>query len=116
MCCEREDMIIENNQQLSKGTARLVTCKRLTNHWNNRLAGDAKFEPTDRYNHLMDTMPKWYSNKEPLPEGKHSTFSAYPFYDDPNTHVLMSSGLHGPVKLLQQGRQIFLPPRQPAFS
>ena len=75
----------------------------ITNQWSNRLIGDERYPPNDggyklgphRATNL--TMPAWYTNNEPRPEGKRTTFTTAPFYkkDDP----LMPSGLLGPVTI-----------------
>ncbi|MFS4417380.1 glycosyl hydrolase [Maribacter sp. 2307ULW6-5] len=75
----------------------------LTNQWSNRLIGDERYPANDGGYELGPhratdlTMPAWYTNNEPRPEGKRTTFTTAPFYkkDDP----LMPSGLLGPVTL-----------------
>lgn len=91
---------VDITEHLKSGKNDLVI--KVTNQWNNRLVGDEQFEPADGYNVNMETMPDWYVNNEPLPKGKRTTFSAYPFYKDDKTHILMPSGLQGPVVLVQQ--------------
>lgn len=73
----------------------------VTNTWNNRLVGDAQFERTDGYGVGDQTMPEWFVNNEPLPAGKRSTFSSYPFFEKKETHLLVPAGLQGPVSLEQ---------------
>lgn len=75
----------------------------LTNQWSNRLIGDERYPANDGGYQLGPhratdlTMPKWYTNNEPRPAGKRTTFTTAPFYkkDSP----LMPSGLLGPVQL-----------------
>lgn len=75
----------------------------VTNQWSNRLIGDERYPANDGGYRLGPhratdlTMPEWYVNNEPRPEGKRTTFTTAPFYskDDP----LMPSGLLGPVRL-----------------
>jgi hypothetical protein len=75
----------------------------LTNQWSNRLIGDERYPANDDGYQLGPhratdlTMPAWYTNNEPRPTGKRTTFTTSPFYkkDDP----LMPSGLLGPVQL-----------------
>ncbi|MEM8765571.1 MAG: glycosyl hydrolase [Bacteroidota bacterium] len=73
----------------------------VNNQWSNRLIGDERYPPNDGGYKLGPhratdlTMPAWYTNNEPRPEGKRTTFTTASFYkkDDP----LMPSGLLGPV-------------------
>ncbi|WP_262485542.1 glycosyl hydrolase [Croceitalea dokdonensis] len=75
----------------------------ITNQWSNRLIGDERYPPNDGGYQLGPhratdlTMPAWYTNNEPRPKGKRTTFTTAPFYkkDDP----LMPSGLLGPITL-----------------
>ncbi|MGB7394007.1 MAG: glycosyl hydrolase [Pricia sp.] len=75
----------------------------VTNQWSNRLIGDQRYPANDGGYKLGPhratdlTMPQWYTNNEPRPEGKRTTFTTAPFYskDDP----LMPSGMLGPVQL-----------------
>jgi len=75
----------------------------LTNQWSNRLIGDERYPANDDGYQLGPhratdlTMPAWYTNNEPRPTGKRTTFTTSPFYkkDDP----LMPSGLLEPVQL-----------------
>ena len=75
----------------------------LTNQWSNRLIGDERYPANDGGYQLGPhratdlTMPAWYTNNEPRPTGKRTTFTTAPFYkkDDP----LMPSGLLGPVTI-----------------
>lgn len=84
---------------LKEGVNELVVM--VTNTWTNRLIGDEQFERTDSYIQGQPRMPQWYLNNEPLPAGKRSTFSAYPFFKEKETHKLVPSGLQGPVRLKQ---------------
>lgn len=71
---------------------------RVVNTWTNRLIGDESIERTDGYDRRTnDSMPNWYLNNEPLPEGGRKTFTTFDFYEkgDP----LEPSGLMGPVAL-----------------
>ena len=75
----------------------------LTNQWSNRLIGDERYPANDggyklgthRATNL--TMPEWYTNNEPRPKGKRTTFTTAPFYKV--NDALMPSGLLGPVQL-----------------
>ncbi|MBS9461857.1 discoidin domain-containing protein [Flagellimonas sp. 389] len=75
----------------------------LTNLWSNRLIGDERYPPNDggyqlgQHRATSLTMPEWYTNNEPRPPGKRTTFTTAPFYkkDDP----LVPSGLIGPVQI-----------------
>jgi len=87
--------------QLKDGANELIV--KVTNTWTNRLVGDAQFERTDGYGRGIRTMPDWFTNNEPLPPGKRSTFSSYPFFEKKGTHILVPSGLQGPVRLEQTG-------------
>lgn len=75
----------------------------LTNLWSNRLIGDERYPANDggyqlgQHRATSLTMPEWYTNNEPRPAGKRTTFTTAPFYkkNDP----LMPSGLIGPVRI-----------------
>nr|WP_299070427.1 glycosyl hydrolase [uncultured Allomuricauda sp.] len=75
----------------------------LTNLWSNCLIGDERYPPNDggyqlgQHRATSLTMPEWYTNNEPRPPGKRTTFTTAPFYkkDDP----LVPSGLIGPVQI-----------------
>ena len=75
----------------------------LTNQWSNRLIGDERYPANDGNYKLGPhratdlTMPAWYTNNEPRPVGKRTTFTTAPFYKV--TDPLMPSGLLGPVQL-----------------
>jgi hypothetical protein len=74
----------------------------VTNTWTNRLIGDEHYERTDGYSidsqdNGIPRMPKWYTDNLPMPAGKRTTFSAYPFYN--KNDDLMPSGLVGPVSI-----------------
>lgn len=77
---------------------------RLTNQWSNRLIGDERYPANDDGYKLGPhratdlTMPEWYVNNEPRPEGQRTTFTTAPFYkkDSP----LMPSGLVGSVQII----------------
>ena len=70
----------------------------VSNTWANRLIGDAHYGRTDGYSIRESKMPDWYTNNEPMPKGKRTTFSAYPFYE--KTDKLVPSGMVGPVKIV----------------
>ncbi|WP_445736592.1 glycosyl hydrolase [Mariniflexile sp.] len=70
----------------------------VSNTWTNRLIGDEYYERTDGYSIRESKMPDWYTNNEPMPKGKRTTFSAYPFYE--KTDKLVPSGMVGPVKII----------------
>lgn len=93
---------VDVTDQLKAGQNDLLV--KVTNTWNNRLVGDEQFERTDGMARNLKTMPDWFVNNEPLPEGKRSTFSSYPFFEDEATHILVPSGLLGPVRLQQTSR------------
>lgn len=88
-------------QYLKSGTNSLEV--KLTNQWSNRLIGDERYSANDGGYELGPhratdlTMPAWYTNNEPRPEGKRTTFTTAPFYDKDDP--LMPSGLLGPVRL-----------------
>lgn len=74
----------------------------VANQWSNKLIGDERFPANNGGYELQGyspdkSMPSWYSNNEPLPAGKRTTFTTASFYkvNDP----LMPSGLVGPVKI-----------------
>ncbi|MFD1316407.1 glycosyl hydrolase [Namhaeicola litoreus] len=74
----------------------------VTNTWTNRLIGDEHYERTDMYSidsygNEIPNMPNWYTDNLPMPAGKRTTFSAYPFYN--KNDDLMPSGLVGPVSI-----------------
>ncbi|MFD0796563.1 glycosyl hydrolase [Maribacter chungangensis] len=75
----------------------------LTNQWSNRLIGDERYPANDGGYKLGPhratdlTMPEWYTNNEPRPKGKRTTFTTAPFYKA--NDALMPSGLLGPVQL-----------------
>jgi alpha-L-rhamnosidase/F5/8 type C domain len=89
---------IDITNSVKKGQNELVI--ELTNTWTNRLIGDEHYPRTDGYvlknaEATPSVMPEWYTQNQPIPEGKRQTFSAFPFYKA--TDELQSSGLIGPV-------------------
>ena len=70
----------------------------VSNTWTNRLIGDEHYDRTDGYSIRESKMPDWYMNNEPMPKGKRTTFSAYPFYKKED--ALLPSGMEGPVKIV----------------
>jgi len=78
----------------------------VTNLWTNRLIGDEQLPPENQYatgaDHGILRLPDWYRNGQPKPAGGRVTFATWQFYrkDDP----LVSSGLLGPVRLLNPHR------------
>ena len=89
---------IEITNSVKKGQNELII--EPTNTWTNRLIGDEHYPRTDGYilknaEATPAVMPDWYTNNQPMPEGKRQTFSAFPFYKA--TDELQSSGLIGPV-------------------
>ncbi|MGJ8693559.1 MAG: glycosyl hydrolase [Thalassotalea sp.] len=75
----------------------------VTNQWTNRLIGDERYDRTDNYTtegsntKNAKIMPAWYMNNEPMPKGKRTTFSAFPFYKPGDK--LEPAGLKGPVRI-----------------
>ena len=77
----------------------------VTNLWTNRLIGDERYPPNDKYN--LDTvgngnfttkiMPDWYIQNQPRPSGERKTFTTANFYKASDS--LISSGLLGDVAL-----------------
>ncbi len=77
---------------------------RITNQWTNRLIGDERYPKQDAgyilstYNPAEDSsMPKWFLDNKPMPEGPRTIFCSGQFYKkhDP----LLPAGLTGPVKI-----------------
>lgn len=78
---------------------------KITNQWTNKLIGDERYPRQDdgyklsSYNPKEDSsMPEWFLNNEPMPEGPRTTFDSGMFYKkgDP----LLPSGLLGPVSIV----------------
>jgi len=73
----------------------------VTNLWSNRLIGDERYPVKYTFqlegNFPKKTMPVWFTNNEPIPAGKRTTFCTATFYKA--TDPLMPSGLKGPVQV-----------------
>lgn len=73
----------------------------VTNVWTNRLIGDEAFPANDGYD-LKKPMPEWFSNNEPAPESERYTWTSWNFYKNEKDQTLESSGLLGPIRLVQK--------------
>lgn len=73
----------------------------VTNLWSNRLIGDERYPVNYTFrlegNFPKKVMPAWFTNNEPIPAGKRTTFCTAGFYKA--TDPLMPSGLKGPVQI-----------------
>ena len=82
----------------------------VTNQWSNRLIGDERFPDLGTHiqlegNFPKGTMPDWYVDNEPIPEGPRTTFCSGSFYTA--SHNLLPSGLIGPVVITSQKSIIY---------
>ena len=69
--------------------------------WINRMITDEAYPDTsglwDDKGNMVKTMPAWYTENKPLPQGKRQTFTTYKFIN--KTDPLVDAGLIGPVTL-----------------
>ncbi len=82
----------------------------VTNQWSNRLIGDERFPDLGTHiqlegNFPKGTMPDWYVDNEPIPEGPRTTFCSGSFYTASDN--LLASGLVGPVIITAQKSIIY---------
>ncbi|MGB5942946.1 MAG: glycosyl hydrolase [Leeuwenhoekiella sp.] len=77
---------------------------KITNQWSNQMIRDQEFsgdyldfKQSPYYPSETDTMPDWFINNEPMPDGPRKTFNSYQFYKKGDD--LMPSGLLGPVHI-----------------
>ncbi len=82
----------------------------VANVWANRLIGDER-EPADitwqmgdpvlKGGYFMKELPQWFLKNEPRPSKERYTFTTWNYFHKPD-HVLISSGLLGPVRLMKE--------------
>jgi hypothetical protein len=89
---------VDIRSALVKGTNKLEID--VTNTWVNRLIGDEALPDTSGYSMTGDTVP-WINNNELPPESERVTFTGFNFFRKEESRVLQSSGLLGPVRLIQ---------------
>lgn len=71
----------------------------VTNTWVNRLVGDEALPDTSGYKMTGNTVD-WINNNQPPPKSPRVTFTGYNFFVKEEAHVLQTSGLLGPVRLI----------------
>jgi hypothetical protein len=94
---------VDITNALQKGENHLEI--KITNQWSNKLIGDERFPASYTGYELEGNFPKgimmdWYSNNEPMPHGKRTTFCTASFYKA--NDELMPSGLLGPVQIIME--------------
>ncbi|EWH08843.1 family 2 glycoside hydrolase [Catenovulum agarivorans DS-2] len=72
---------------------------KVTNTWVNRLIGDEALPDTSGYKMTGDTVPWLNANQKP-PKSQRVTFTGYNFFKKESAKKLQSSGLLGPVRLI----------------
>ncbi|WAJ71735.1 glycosyl hydrolase [Catenovulum adriaticum] len=75
----------------------------ITNTWVNRLIGDEALPDTSGYKMTGDTVP-WLNANEKPPKSERFTFTGYNFFAKDKNKVLQTSGLIGPVRLIQPAK------------
>lgn len=73
---------------------------KITNTWVNRLIGDEALPDTSGYRMTGKTV-HWLNANEPPPKSERVTFTGYNFFAKEKNRTLQSSGLIGPVRIIQ---------------